>query len=101
MTLKYDLAVCRHSNCDAVAVWKLAPADSFGEWCDEHVPRGCSCNLIDFEDRRPEAPQVTDELGRLLPCIEYDFMPEGFEPGDPDGPRKYREQFMKFREDKT
>lgn len=87
------LAVCRHEGCEAVAVWEMAPCDSFGEWCDDHVPRGCSCNAIDLWDDL-STEQERDEKGRLLPCCEYDFKPEGFEPGDPEGPRKYREEWQ-------
>lgn len=43
-----------------------------GYYCDEHVPRGCSCNIdpdTDIED--------VDEQGRLLPCCEYGYTPGG------------------------
>lgn len=97
-----DLAKCQ--VCGAQAVWELAPADSFGEFCDEHVPRGCSCNVIyrgpDEEPRYDEQglpiqEQERDERGRLLPCCEYDFYPEGFPPGDPRQPDRFRQQRLR------
>lgn len=64
--------------CGALAVWQWAPADSFGDYCDDHVPRGCSCNAVDFED--PSGPQHLDEWGRLRPCVEIEFDADGFPP---------------------
>ena len=54
--------------CFKVAVWVYIPHDNMGYFCDDCVPRGCSCN-IDFET----GIEDTDEHGRLLPCCEYDF----------------------------
>ena len=40
--------------------------------CDDHVPRGCSCNLNEdgIED-------VGDD-GRKFPCCEWDYNMKGF-----------------------
>lgn len=78
--------------CGELAQWEYAPCGSVGEYCDEHVPRGCSCNAIDFED--PNSSEYRDEQGRLLPCIEYDFFALGFEPGDRAEAAAYREKYM-------
>lgn len=75
-------AVCM--ECGEKAVWELAPSDSYGEYCDVHVPRGCSCNaMINPITGQFDGPEETDDSGRLLPCCEYDFHPEGFEPSHP------------------
>ncbi len=58
-------------SCGKPAVWLYMPATERKEvnYCDEHVPRGCSCNID------PETSiEDTDEQGRLLPCVEYDFV---------------------------
>jgi hypothetical protein len=44
-------------------------------FCEGCVSRGCSCNIIDQETGDEER----DELGRLLPCCEYDYNEEGWE----------------------
>lgn len=87
-------AKAKCQTCGALAVWELAPADSFGEYCDDCVPRGCSCNVIDYDDPRPDAPQHTDEQDRLLPCCEFWRWPDGFEPGDPEEVAAYRARFL-------
>jgi hypothetical protein len=71
------LAKCQ--KCGKLAVWEYAPSDGVGSYCDECVPRGCSCNVIDHRDESPDAEQDRDELGRLMPCVEYWFWPDGFE----------------------
>ena len=80
-------AVCM--TCGKLAVWELVPADSYGEYCDNCVPRGCTCNIIDFANSRARK-QHRDAHGRLLPCCEYWFQPEGFEPSPPDKAARYR-----------
>lgn len=70
-----DLARCM--TCGNLAVWELVPSDSYGEYCDACVPRGCSCNLIDFANPKARK-QHRDDKGRLLPCCEYWFWEEGF-----------------------
>lgn len=71
-------------QCDKVAVWYYVPSS---EWwteksrylCEDHINphRGCSCNI------NPESgEQDKDEVGRLLPCIEFDYNKDGFENED-------------------
>jgi hypothetical protein len=65
--------LCAH--CNNLAVWYYMPAS---EWwteksrylCDVHIEphRGCSCST------------EVDDQGRLLPCVEFDYNPDGFEP---------------------
>jgi len=78
-------------ECEAMAVWQWAPADSYGSYCDAHVPRGCSCNNT-WNDETDEltGPEARDEDGRLLPCIEIEFDASGFAPGDKEEVLKYR-----------
>lgn len=73
-----DLAKC--SQCGALAVWEYMPGDAVHEYCDQHVPRGCSCNRS-YNPATDEwdGPEDRDEQGRLLPCCEYWFTPQGFE----------------------
>jgi hypothetical protein len=61
-------------SCDAKAVWCYMPGTDNNYYCDEHVPRGCSCNYKDEESDN----QFTDEQGRLVPCCEYGFDEEGY-----------------------
>lgn len=58
------VATCR---CGAPAVWHYMPMTTRSDvdFCEEHVPRGCSCNI------NVDGVEDTDELGRLLPCVEY------------------------------
>lgn len=95
------------SKCNKMAVWLYLPAHSNDteEWedyfCDEHVPRGCNCNLYPIEIllehetliEMPEGKEGLDwkwkekdvsyiELdgeGRELPCIEYLYDEKGFD----------------------
>jgi hypothetical protein len=83
-------AVCK---CGAPAVWEMAPCDSFGEYCDECVPRGCSCNAKSYPYKAGGA-QHRDDRGRLLPCVEFDYWPEGFPAGDRAEAEAYRARFM-------
>lgn len=64
-----------------MAVWMYMPSiESFREeekfYCDNHISRGCSCNIIHDEEGSFE--EYKDELGRLLPCCEYDYSKIGF-----------------------
>jgi hypothetical protein len=49
-------------------------------YCDDCVPRGCSCNQdlkegIDYESEEAKKPEnwidMVDDKGRKLPCCEY------------------------------
>ena len=75
-------------------ICKVKPADwdhmsaRVGEpifYCDDCVPRGCSCNSelkdgIDYNSREADNPENwverLDDKGRKLPCCEYDGMSE-------------------------
>jgi hypothetical protein len=63
--------------CNAkMATWEYMPRD-FEYYCDDCVPRGCSCNLIgDVDDE--SGIEATDELGRLLPCCEFLYSKNGW-----------------------
>lgn len=61
--------------CIGKPTWIYIPSGE--EFCDHWVPRGCSCNLEpidgDWENQSPENwVENKDELGRLLPCCEYE-----------------------------
>jgi hypothetical protein len=65
-------------RCGAPAVWFYAPGyTGKRDWtrmsCDRCVARGCSCQW----DRDRNAPR-RDKRGKLLPCCEYDYAPEGW-----------------------
>jgi len=73
MSAKYN---CR--RCAKLAIWMYLPSSSCERedkfYCDECVPRGCSCNIDPvtlIED--------TDDLGRFYPCCEYLWDDRGFE----------------------
>lgn len=64
------------NNCNRIAEWLLMSAEDVC-YCDECVPRGCSCNIQYDIDGIDE--ELTDEYGRYLPCIEYDYYPYGID----------------------
>ena len=61
------LPLCYKCN-EKLAVWHYMPMTTRKDiyFCDDCVPRGCSCNIPinSSEEER-------DEQGRLLPCCEY------------------------------
>lgn len=59
-----------------IATWEYMPR-SFEYYCDDCVPRGCSCNLLGGEDDE-SGIEATDEQGRLLPCCEFDYSQNGW-----------------------
>jgi len=62
-------------DCQEKAVWNLMSA-GIGEerfYCEEHIKRGCSCNMGE------DGNQVLDEQGREFPCCEYDYFENGIE----------------------
>lgn len=101
----------RCSKCENKAIWAYAPSYSNNRmtmFCDEHVPRGCTCNIYNIEDcGEPSAEEEViwwnkDEKDFTLqsshkrrtidsfyyeilynnkrnPCCEYDYSKEGFE----------------------
>ena len=73
-----------------MAVWAYMPAsDRIQEpdryYCDNCISRGCSCNTMPPENcaikdlDSVEWVEQKDELGRLLPCCEYEYDVKGFE----------------------
>jgi len=94
-------------SCGNMATWLYMPASSEPMerfHCDEHVPRGCSCNnrrvsRYDYgptpleKDDLPEGEENIDwkwiekdvkwthidEQGREYPCCEYEYDEEGFD----------------------
>ena len=64
-----------------MAVWFAMSFD--GAWCDDCVPRGCSCNKFppDYATEetmdKVEWVEVLDEQGRKLPCCEIWFDKDG------------------------
>lgn len=64
-------ALC--DKCNNLAVWNYVPGKGDAYYCEDHVPRGRSCNIdpdSGEEDR--------DKEGRLVPCCEYDYNEKGF-----------------------
>ena len=76
-------------KCRNIAVWVYAPrGNSPGDYyCDDCVSRGCSCNLIHFEEDEgyellsddQKSEELKDNSGRLLPCCEFWYDKEGFD----------------------
>lgn len=78
-------------ECERMAVWQYAPADTYGSYCDGHVPRGCSCNQTWSEETGSmDGPEQVDDTGRLLPCVEMEFDIDGFPTGDREDVWRYR-----------
>jgi len=86
--------------CNKKAVWWYMPGYSGKKeehpfYCDEHVPRGCSCNHWCVKERKPEKKDFPvkwfirsddnvywtsiDEKGREDPCCEYDHDNDGYD----------------------
>ena len=63
------------NDCIDDAIWMYMPASDVDyNYCDKHVPRGCSCN-IDEETNEEDL----DSIGRKYPCVEYAYDADGFE----------------------
>jgi len=67
-------------DCGKPATWLYMPSSELPEaqrWaCDEHVPRGCSCNDEPVDGNYDNADpanwkQATDNQGRKVPCCEW------------------------------
>ena len=59
MNNKRKIHKCSH--CNKTATWLYMPSTEKGcrFFCDDHVPRGCSCNVYDLEcDGEPEEDQL-------------------------------------------
>ena len=65
-------------KCSNVATWWYIPGreNSDDYYCDQCVPRGCSCETDDH------GQYILDEKGRPLPCCEYDFNENGWNDSD-------------------
>jgi hypothetical protein len=85
--MKWKCIICGKTPAKG---WLYAPAtDGFDDfYCDNCVPRGCSCNEelnegIAFDSKEAEDPQnyhhKLDERGRKYPCVEYWFVDNEFE----------------------
>lgn len=66
------------TDCGKKAQWSYMPGKE--NYCDIHVPRGCSCNRelkdgIDIESKEAEDPanyyEPVDSQGRKYPCCEF------------------------------
>lgn len=92
-------------DCGKIAIWEYAPGFSSGRnpfFCDDCVPRGCSCNhhFVDKNSYHPPLEQDelptkedhpikwieegkiwchVDDQGREFPCVEYWYDIDGFE----------------------
>jgi hypothetical protein len=71
-------------KCGALATWIYMPIYHDYSYCDDCVPRGCSCNFTLTDDCSfliidGEFIEDLDDKGRKLPCCEYDFFEEGVE----------------------
>jgi len=68
--------------------WMYVPGSDDHFYCDDCVPRGCSCNDelkdgIDFDSKEAEDPinyyRPVDEKGRQSPCCEFFWLDNNFE----------------------
>ena len=74
-----------YCDCGKIATWLYMPSYSGPQhndfYCDECVPRGCSCNL-ECKDGNCDNQatdnwyQPIDEQGRKYPCCEYFYIGE-------------------------
>lgn len=72
---KNDKETC--DLCGKSVVWFYMPGTE--QYCDDCVPRGCSCNEYpldgNFENTDPNNwEEQRDTKGRLLPCCEFFFI---------------------------
>lgn len=86
--------------CGEIAIYWYAPASdaTFNRYfCDNCVPRGCTCNHhhVESDDQIPDLPTEedkpfiwieenliwthVDKSGREYPCVEYWYDIEGYE----------------------
>ncbi len=95
-------------NCGLVATWCYMPASNSMDnpyFCDNHVPRGCSCNReyvprdddsekeLGYPGENPPTGnewkwvekdvswEYTDNKGRSLPCCEFWYEQNGWDYG--------------------
>ena len=67
---------CDH--CTRLATWQYEPGDGESYYCDNCVPRGCSC-MVDENDE-----YLLDDKGRESPCCEFSFHEFGIDEWDDD-----------------
>lgn len=105
-------------ECGKLAVWTYMPAsDYYGHYCDDCVPRGCTCNwAYSINEEHPELIELPpvddplwsntwkwldeargcwchiDEKGREYPCCEYWSDKDGYE---------FDEEYQKYFESKN
>lgn len=60
-------------ECNKIATWFYMPSSKNFVYCDEHVPRGCSCNLDEH------GHETLDEKGRRDPCCEFHYDKDGWD----------------------
>jgi hypothetical protein len=79
---------CDH--CSKPAVWLYMPGSAAA--CDDHVPRGCSCNSelkegISYESEEAKDSknyeEKLDDKSRRWPCCEWTFDEKGFDTEEP------------------
>ena len=80
------------NKCNNMAVWYYMPDDKPRHkdypnnkyYCDNCVARGCSCNMVGYPEyvEGDTYEYYKDELGRDLPCIEYDYCETGYHETD-------------------
>ena len=89
-------------QCPNMATWYYMPWSKDNEtdihypankyFCDDCISRGCSCNDVYSNDDKEswesdagtftydsEINRFKDQLGRELPCIEYEYSKTGFD----------------------
>lgn len=70
--------VCRHNGCTKPILWLYCPSPGNTGYCDEHIPRGCSCNVnyhLDADGNEVGEPTILlDKHGREMPCVEYEYL---------------------------
>jgi len=97
---------CNKCN-NRLAVWRYIPGEDNDCFCDICVPRGCSCNIMHEDKLDINGDLVpllgkdgyyledTDNMGRLLPCCEYDYEQFGIDEFDEDDYYKLMDWFNK------
>ena len=76
-----------YCRCHNLAIWYYSPDDREIDgspilrekyFCDDCVNRRCSCRLI-YDEGIETEEEERDSLGRYLPCVEYDYLEEGWD----------------------
>ena len=70
--------------CGKKAKWSYMPSTE--NYCDNHVPRGCSCNHDE------DGTDTLDEQGRKQPCCEYFIIHEP----EHDNEQRLREDWEEY-----